>query len=141
MHFIEDLRQRRAGRQTHAGRRVRGASRGIRRTGVGLCWGQTLFEQDPELFVACIFRKDAMTSGDSPGIGIHYEDWVLAGVEQDGVRGLWTDASQRKKLLPQFGSWLAKHPGKRAIIVPVKKVHENLDRNYDGSLTRMFRQP
>jgi len=63
--------------------------------GNGFCDGrERLLKQFPNLVVSGIFRKNVVTRKYPAGVGIHHEDGVIAGVEQDGIGSFGADSMQ-----------------------------------------------
>ena len=56
----------------------------------------------PDLFVAGLFGKNAMAGDDSARISVHYENRMIAGVQQDRVGSFRADAMQTEKFFPQI---------------------------------------
>lgn len=54
---------------------------------------------------------------DSARIGIHNENSMLAGIEEDGVGSFGTDAMNSKELFPKSRGWSSKHFCKRAVML------------------------
>ena len=58
---------------------------------------------------------------DSARIGIHNENRMLAGVEQDGIGSFRTNAVNSKELFAQDGGWSSKHLAERAVMLRSQK--------------------
>jgi len=61
---------------------------------------------------------------DAPGVGIHDEGRDVAGVEEDGIGGLRTDAAYGEKLPAQHGGLLREHPAQAERVSVPEKLEE-----------------
>jgi hypothetical protein len=58
------------------------------------------------------FGVDAVVAfQDAPGVGVHYENRVFAGVEENGVGGFRADAAHAEELIAHNGGWSVKQAG------------------------------
>ena len=61
---------------------------------------------------------------DSARIGIHNENRMLAGIQQDGVRSFRTNAMNGKEFFAQDSGWSVKHFAERAVMLRSQKMHK-----------------
>ena len=72
------------------------------------------------------WRYDAVALKNAAGVGVHDEDGMIAGVEQDGVGGLRAHAAERQEFRAELVHGLGEHAVERATILFVKKTDERL---------------
>jgi len=60
---------------------------------------EAALEEATDFFVGVPRSGELMTLEDAPRVGIHYEDRVFAGIEENGIRGFRADAVDREELL------------------------------------------
>ena len=60
---------------------------------------EAALEEATDFFVGVPRSGELMTLEDAPRVGIHYEDRVVAGIEENGIRGFRADAVDREELL------------------------------------------
>jgi hypothetical protein len=99
MHVIKRLSQRRARRKTHGAGRMRSEEVLIlyspfRRHQIRTAQG--LLKEFAQILVMCVRAGDSVAFQDAAGVGVDHENRMLAGVEQDGVRGLRANPVQRE---------------------------------------------
>jgi len=58
-----------------------------------------------------------MPREDSARIGVHHENRMVAGIEEDGVGSFRTDAMNGKELFPKSRGWSSKHFCKRTVML------------------------
>src|SRR5260370_23874798 len=86
--------------------------------------GKGALKELADLFIALRGRGQVMPLEHSPGISVHHEHRVLAGIEQDRIRRFRTDAVDSEKLFAQQRRWGAKHPRQRTSVLRPKKANE-----------------
>jgi len=76
---------------------------GLAGVGQGLRQGrQRALKQFPNLFISGFFRKDLVPSQHPARVGIHHEDWMVAGVQQYGIGSFGADAMQIEEFFPKL---------------------------------------
>src|SRR4051794_20605445 len=68
-----------------------------------------------------------MAFEDAASVGVDHEDFVLTGVEQDGVGGFRGNAVQREEFRAKFRSGPREHYCQRAVVVVIKMGDEDLE--------------
>ena len=69
-----------------------------------------LLHQLAYVFVPRLGSDQSVALEDAPGVGVHDENRVSAGIEQDGVGGFRTYAVERQQFFPQLIGRLCEHP-------------------------------
>src|ERR1700676_1143591 len=129
MHVIERLSQRRARRKTHGAGRMRSEKVLIlyspfRR--YQLRTAQGLLKEFAQIFVLCVAAGDPVAFHDAASVGVDHENRMLAGVEQNRVRGFRTNPVQREQLLSQLFGRLREQAPQRASVVLVDECYKSL---------------
>src|SRR5260370_12368241 len=65
-----------------------------------------------------------MTFQNAPGVSVHNEDRVIAGIQQNRVRSLRPYAIEREQFVAEFGGWLREHPLERSAVTLIEKAHK-----------------
>src|SRR5690348_6816289 len=60
------------------------------------------FDCDADFIVGRGSGKNLVPGEEPLRIGVHDEDWIVAGVQQNGVCGFRADAIKREQLLPEY---------------------------------------
>jgi len=85
------------------------------------------FNQGAQLFVAGRMRQ-AVAFEDAAGICVDYKNWMLAGVEKNGVGGFRADAAKGEQLIAQSLRGTGEEPSQRTSVRCIKKFDERLER-------------
>src|SRR5450755_3617417 len=62
---------------------------------------------------------------DSSRVSVHDKNRMIAGVEQDRIRGLWAHTVKSEQLFAQFGCRVRKHFRERPVIPFIEKTDES----------------
>ena len=81
-------------------------------------------EEGMQVFVGVARGCEIMPFQDAPCVSVDDKCGVIAGVEEDRVRGFAADAVDGEELAAEVGSRGSKHSGQGAAIVLKKKVSE-----------------
>lgn len=63
---------------------------------------QRPLKQFSDLLVGRFFGHDFVPSKNSTRIGIDYKNWMVAGIEQDGIGSLWADSMQAEEFFAKL---------------------------------------
>ncbi len=93
---------------------------------------QCRLKQLSNLLIACRrFGRGASRAVDNPmpfqnapSVSVHHKDWMIAGIQQNRVGGLWPDAIERQQFVAEFSRRSGQHARQRAAVALIEKVHE-----------------
>ena len=85
------------------------------------------FESGAEVLIGGFGMGEAVAFEDAAGVGVDYEDRMLAGVEEDGVGGFGADAAKREKLFAEAPGCRGKQAVERAAVLGEEKGDEILE--------------
>ena len=89
---------------------------------------EAALEEATDFFVGVLCSGELMTLEHAPRVGVNHEDRVLAGVEENGIRGFRADAVDREELLAQNRRNCAEHFSKRSVVFVAQKARECFQR-------------
>jgi len=92
--------------------------------GVG---GQALFEEGANFLVGGFGASQRVTLENAPSVGIDDEDFMIAGVQEDGVGGFRANAVDGKELLAELAGGGGQELVERALVVMAKEANEGLE--------------
>src|SRR5215472_9946074 len=110
MQFVVVLCQ--AARSPHAHPRRRMSGIGPRTQHLQRSWRRAayvLFDESANLLVSSGAANDPVSLQDSARVRIHYEHWMIAGIEQNGIRSLRPNSVEGQQLRPQLFGGRGKH--------------------------------
>src|SRR5271169_2122634 len=87
---------------------------------------QCLLKQPSNLVIARRARNDLMPFQNAPRVSVHYKDWMIAGIQQNRIGGLWPYAIQREQFIAELGRWPREHSRQRPTITLVQKADKRL---------------
>jgi len=96
----------------------------IEEGGVG---GQALFEEGANFLVGGFGASQRVTLENAPSVGIDDEDFMIAGVQEDGVGGFRANAVDGKELLAELAGGGGQELVERALVVLAKEANEGLE--------------
>ena len=93
---------------------------------------QCRLKQLSNLLIACRrFCRGASRAVDNPmpfqnapRVSVHHKDRMIAGIQQNRVRGLRPYAIERQQFVAEFSRWSREHARQRAAVALIEKVHE-----------------
>ena len=72
------------------------------RSATGSASAAALLKQFPNFVVSGFFGQNLVASENPSRIGVHHEDRMIAGVEQDGIGSFGADSIQIEKFFPKL---------------------------------------
>src|ERR1700674_2407220 len=73
-------------------------------------FAQCLLEQLSNFVIAPYAGNNLVPFQNAPRVGVHNKDGVIAGIQQNGVRGLRPYTIECEEFVAEFGGWLREHP-------------------------------
>jgi len=128
MKFVIVLRQSTASGAAHARNRMTRIRGGIfydERLRCRVADG--LFNHDANFFVRGFPADDAVAQQHAARVGVHDEDGMIAGIEQDGIGSFGADAVEFQQLCSKLSGRLGEHARERAGILAVEESDEGLE--------------
>src|SRR5579864_3711777 len=85
-----------------------------------------LFDHRTDFCIAGFLIDDAVAHQHAACVRVHNEDWMIAGIEQNGVGGFRDNAVQVQQLCSELCGRRGEHSGERTGIMPVEERDECL---------------
>src|SRR5665811_2443860 len=90
-------------------------------------WRQRLLEQRPNFLVIRLRRQNTVPIQDATRVGVHNEDGMIPGVEQDRVCGFGADTVQAEQFLAKLAGRSREQMIQRAAICRVEEGNERFE--------------
>ena len=96
---------------------------GLRRESAdGVCQRrERSLKKSPNLVISDFFGKNLVASENPTRVGVHHEDWMVAGVQQDGIGSFGAYAMEIEEFLPKLLCGTSEQFCQRAFVLLVQK--------------------
>src|ERR1039458_3113578 len=85
---------------------------------------QRLLEQLSNFVIARRAGNNLVPFQNAPRVSVHNKDRVIAGIQQNRVRGLRPYTVEREQFVAEFGGWPREHPRERPAVTLIEKAHK-----------------